>query len=323
VVGEGVGGMNGSWSTHAADARAPGDIWRDAVGPAGGGIETRLPSERFRGSFATRSLAGFKLVRFRSAGHAIARRGSGGLGSPGFFLVSLQMDGGARLIQDRREVEIGAGAGAIGLVDVARPFELSFPTEVERVFLFVPHDAVRARAPWLERADPASLGRDNPAARIMAEYMRLLGDPEARLDDRAALALLDGFMGTLAVASAHQCARRAGRGGPDLRFEALKAYMRCRLGDAALSPASVARAFGLSSRTVHKLFERAETTFSQWLLSQRLDACAAALEAAMPDVRIADAAFAAGFGDISHFNRRFKARFGMTPRQWRRRGPAG
>jgi AraC-like DNA-binding protein len=315
--------MNGSWSTHAADARAPGDLWRDAVGPVGGGIETRLPRQRLFGTFATRSLAGFKLVRFKSAGHAIARSGSGDPGPTGFFLVSLQIDGGARLIQGRREVEIGAGAGAVGLVDVARPFELSFPAEVERIFLFVPHSALCARAPWLERSDPASLGRDEPAARIIAEYMRLLGDPEAQLDDRAALALLDGFMGTLAVASALQRAGRARREGADLRLEALMAYMRCRLGDATLSPASVARAFGLSPRTVHKLFERAETTFSQWLLSQRLEACAAALETAMPDVRIADVAIAAGFGDISHFNRRFKERFGLTPRQWRRRGAGG
>ncbi len=313
--------MNGSWSTHAAGARAPADIWRDAVGPSGGGIETRLPRQRLRGTFATRSLAGFKFVRFRSTGHAIAR--SGELRPADYFLVSLQIGGGARLIQGQREVEVGEGAGAVGLVDVARPFELSFPAEVERIFLFVPHAALRGRAPWLERADPASMGHDSPAARIMAEYMRLLGDPEGSLNDRAALALLDGFMGTLAVASALQRARLAGPGGADLRLEAVKAYMRCHLAAPALSPRSVAQAFGLSPRTVHKLFERAETTFSQWLLAQRLEACATALDAAAPDARISDAALASGFGDISHFNRCFKARFGMTPRQWRRRETGG
>jgi AraC-like DNA-binding protein len=99
--------------------------------------------------------------------------------------------------------------------------------------------------------------------------------------------------------------------------------MRNNLCDAALSPSSAARAFGLSSRTVHKLFERTDTTFSEWLLSQRLDACAAALERAEPGARIADVALAAGFGDVSYFNRRFKARFAMTPREWRRRGPSG
>jgi AraC-like DNA-binding protein len=312
--------MDGSWSTHAADAGAPGDIWRDVAGPAGGGIEMGLPRRRLQGTFATRSLNGFKLVRFRSTGHAIAH--SGESRPADCFLVSLQIGGAARLIQDRREVAIGAGAGAVGLVDLARPFELSFPAEVERVFLFVPHPALRARAPWLASAQAASLGHDNAAARILAEYMRLLGDPERRLDDRAALALLDGFMGTLAVASALQRARLAGRDGADLRLEAMKAYMRNNLGSTTLSPASAARTFGVSIRTVHKVFEPTGMTFSQWMLAQRLEACATALESAEPCVRIIDVALGVGFGDISNFNRRFKARFGMTPRQWRRRKPS-
>ena len=312
--------MGGNWSTHAADGRAPGDIWRDAAGPAGGGIETRAARRRLQGTFATRSLDGFKLVRFRSTGHAIVH--SGATRPAGYFLVSLQLSGAARLIQDRRAVEVGAGAGAVGLVDLTRPFDLSFPDEVERVFLFVPHPALRARAPWLARAEAASLGHANAAASIMAEYMRLLGDPEQRLAERVALALLDGFMGTLAVATALQRARLAGRDGADLRLEAVKAYMRNNLGDPALSPASAARTFGVSTRTMHKLFEPTGVTFSQWLLARRLDVCAAALEAAAPDARVIDAALGAGFGDISYFNRRFKARFGMTPRQWRVRASA-
>jgi AraC family transcriptional regulator, positive regulator of tynA and feaB len=313
--------MNRSWSTHAAAARAPLNVWRDAVGLADGGIETRVRHGRpLTGTFATRSLAGFKLVRFKSTGHAIARADAAERIAAGYFLVSLQMDGEARLIQGRREVAVGAGSGAVGLVDVTRPFELSFPFEVERIFFFVPRAVLSARAPWLERADPASLDRDNPVTGVMGEYMRLIGDPARPLDDRAALVLLDGFIGALAVASALQRARTAGRDRPDLRVDALKAYLRCRLGDPALAPASVAAAFGISTRTLHKLFERSNTTFGAWLLAQRLEACCAALSSGA--ARIADVALAAGFNDISHFNRSFKARFGTTPREWRGRGPA-
>jgi AraC family transcriptional regulator, positive regulator of tynA and feaB len=312
--------MNPSWSTHPVAARAPIDIWRDAVGFADGGIETRVRQSRpLLGTFATRSLAGFKLVRFKSTGHAIARSESGAPVPAGYFLVSLQMGGEARLIQGRREVTVGAGAGAVGLVDVARPFELSFPSEVERIFCFVPHAALQARAPWLAAADAASLGHDNPLARIMAEYMRVIGDPAHPLDDRATLVLLDGFLGTLAIATALQRARTDGR---DLRLDVLKSLMRARLPDPGLTPASVAAIAGISSRTLHKLFERSGTSFGAWLLAERLEACAAALSSTASDARIADVAFAAGFNDLSHFNRRFKARFGTTPRQWRMRGPS-
>jgi AraC family transcriptional activator of tynA and feaB len=34
-------------------------------------------------------------------------------------------------------------------------------------------------------------------------------------------------------------------------------------------------------------------------------------------LNISEIAYAWGFNDLSHFNRAFRARFGMTPREWR------
>jgi AraC family transcriptional activator of tynA and feaB len=312
--------MDRSWCTHAVAPRAGRDVWCDAIGLARGDVETRAPSRRpLSGTFATRALAGFKLVRFRSTGHAIARAAAAR--GEGHILVSLQVGGGARLVQGAREVSVDAGAGAVGLLDVSRPFELCFPAEVERIFVFMPRAAVRARAPWLERAAPISLGRDTPVAGILREYMEGIGDPARALDERTTLILLDGFVGAIAVASALQQGRTAARGDDRraLRLAALQAHMRSRLGDPALAPSGVAAAFGISARSVHKCFDGSGATFSEWLRRERLDACASALEAGPADARIAETALAAGFNDISHFNRSFKARFKMTPRQWRRR----
>jgi AraC-like DNA-binding protein len=38
--------------------------------------------------------------------------------------------------------------------------------------------------------------------------------------------------------------------------------------------------------------------------------------------KIGSLAYAAGFGDLSSFNRTFRARFGMTPSEWRDGQPA-
>ncbi|MGH7005718.1 MAG: helix-turn-helix domain-containing protein, partial [Alphaproteobacteria bacterium] len=293
---------------------------REAVGRGATPIEARtLASRPFAGTIASRALADFRLMRFESAGHVIARTRPAGVSTGAHLLVSLQVGGEARLVQGGCHVEVGAGSGAVGLLDTARPFELSFPDEVGRIFFFVPHAALRARAPWLERTEPVSLGPDNPVAAILREYMLRIGDPASAFDDRTALILLDGFVGALAVASAIQ------RAGTDnwraLRRDAVRAHMRHGLSDPGMSPATVARAFGLSTRSVHKLFEGSGASFGAWLLGERLEACASALSAAGREMRIADIAFGAGFNDISHFNRSFKARFKATPRQWRFRAP--
>ena len=70
--------MHGGWSTHAVAPRAARDVWRETIGPAGGDLETRVPFRRpLSGTFAARAIAGFKLVRFMSTGHAIARAAAG------------------------------------------------------------------------------------------------------------------------------------------------------------------------------------------------------------------------------------------------------
>ena len=69
---------------------------------------------------------------------------------------------------------------------------------------------------------------------------------------------------------------------------------------------------GLSPRSLQFAFERAGTSYSDFLLNQRLDK-ALALLTSNPQMRIIDIALASGFADVSYFNRRFRIRFGETP----------
>jgi AraC-like DNA-binding protein len=89
--------------------------------------------------------------------------------------------------------------------------------------------------------------------------------------------------------------------------------IRRRAGEQGLDPAGVAKHLGMSVRYLHQLLESTGRTFSQHLIEQRLERARA--ELCKPDcgLKIADIAFACGFSDISHFNRRFRHAFGDTP----------
>ena len=66
------------------------------------------------------------------------------------------------------------------------------------------------------------------------------------------------------------------------------------------------------------LFEEAGTTFSNFALDRRLDAARGMLTSPRyARWSIAAIALEAGFGDLSHFNRRFKRRYLMTPSDMR------
>ena len=57
------------------------------------------------------------------------------------------------------------------------------------------------------------------------------------------------------------------------------------------------------------------TTPRQYLLRMRLRKAAGRLK--QDSARIVDIAFDCGFGDVSNFNRAFKAEFGFSPRTYR------
>jgi AraC-like DNA-binding protein len=101
-------------------------------------------------------------------------------------------------------------------------------------------------------------------------------------------------------------------------MEAILAFCRQHLHEADLSPQRVADRLGMSVRTLHWRFKQAGQTFGRWLRENRLDGCAVALrDPHQRTVNVSNIAYSWGFNDLSHFNKAFRARFNMTPREWR------
>jgi AraC-like DNA-binding protein len=88
-------------------------------------------------------------------------------------------------------------------------------------------------------------------------------------------------------------------------------------GTDGLTIAELAAEAGLNPYHFLRTFERvAGVTPHQYILRLRLRE--AALRLTTESARIIDIAYDCGFGDLSHFNRTFRAEFGVSPRQYRR-----
>ena len=108
------------------------------------------------------------------------------------------------------------------------------------------------------------------------------------------------------------------RGYAAARLRLIQTEVLDRLHDSNLTIASLARCVGLSPKQVQRLFERSRTTFTEFLLEERLLAARRLLSG--PDGhhgKIGSVAYSVGFGDLSYFNRTFRRRFGATPSEWR------
>jgi len=127
----------------------------------------------------------------------------------------------------------------------------------------------------------------------------------------------------LALGATHDAAGIAlGRGLPAARLRLAKAYIVENSNRRDLSVGSVAAHLGLTPRNLQRLFENEGTTFSEFLLAQRLSRAYTMLtEANWAQSPVGAIAYDAGFGDLSYFNRSFKRRYGATPRDIRNATP--
>jgi AraC-like DNA-binding protein len=107
----------------------------------------------------------------------------------------------------------------------------------------------------------------------------------------------------------------------DARLQAALDYIDAHFHDPLLSIEQVARAQGISARYLHRLLRAANHSYVDLVNEKRLQKAFADLSTSdQPRRTVTDLAFDAGFTDLSHFNRLFRARYGDTPRGIRAQG---
>ena len=113
-------------------------------------------------------------------------------------------------------------------------------------------------------------------------------------------------------------------GSGQRHLEAIKRYIDEHLAAPDLGPEGIAAAHGISKRYLHLLFSRECLSVSRYIQLRRLEACRRALERCGSEaMSTTDIAMYWCFADASHFHRCFKARYGVTPHQYRSRCGGG
>jgi AraC-like DNA-binding protein len=308
------------WSTHSVSPREQFAYWREAVCEAVLNVATEHPGDGFFGDITCASYRDLRFASFASTAHEVVRTTSHiGRSGDDHYLVSLQRSGASRMFQGKDVCELQPGD--VGLVDGTRPFRVEFPERVDRVVAVIPHAMLRSRAPWLNDRPLNRMAADNSLSGALRFYLERLAGPACSSDAEAA-ALTDNLCNIIALMTAASDSERQATRALSFQpgLEQLLAAMRRHLADPDLSPKTLADRLHISVRTVHKRFEDAETTFGQWVLVARLQACRRALDDPRQTAfTISQIAFGWGFNDLSHFSKAFKAQFGVSPAQYRRK----
>lgn len=156
-----------------------------------------------------------------------------------------------------------------------------------------------------------------PALRFLLDYVKMAGHDQRVTRPELQHLFVEHVYDLMAVAigatrDAAEMAR--GRGLRAARLHAIKQDIARDLDQPDLSVGALASRHRCTARFVQRLFEDEGTTFTDYVLQQRL-ACAHRLltDPRHADQKIVAIALDAGFGDVSYFNRAFRKRYGETP----------
>ena len=166
---------------------------------------------------------------------------------------------------------------------------------------------------------PGYVAGDPQVLRLLAHYREILEDTSApgtpELQDLAASHIQD----LLALAHGRACEPAEIAGGNcrrTVRLQAILAEIAVGFADPDLSLVDVAKKLAISPRYVQVVLHDTGRSFTERITELRLNK-ARALLARDDTPKIVDIAYDCGFGDVSHFNRCFRRRFGAAPGKFR------
>lgn len=308
------------YSTHDVHPRERLSYWLEVA--TRGYVEHEFQTDHastFSGSVQIAALPGLGLATFDAAPARIRRsERSAARSDNGDLLVSMQRTGETRVSQDGRDV-IVRGRGMF-LVDSQRPFEVDLRTFCSSVVVRVPRAKLEARIGNVSDLTARPITPSSGIGAVAMGFLELLPAEAERIDDVAGLKVAEQMLDLLALTFTAAENRGATLSSPRATaLTRLKATVERLLIEPGLKPERVAAETGISVRYANALLAEEHTSIERYVAERRLDRCRLALEDATQSHRaISEIAFNWGFSDLSHFGRRFKARYGLTPTEYRR-----
>ena len=231
------------------------------------------------------------------------------------LVVSVKLAGRATLTQAPGRV---LRDGDLFVTELWRPFEF-FDDGGENTAFYIPLGRLGLARDYAVRAGEAM--HTSPLAGQLRRHLEIVfrnADATSRGPAAAIVgqATADLVRAALIAAIDEEPFRRDG--WDQNLITVIKGYITEHLADPDLSAERIAQAMFISVRQLYKLWETEPGPLGQWIVERRLDAARQDLTSRRGrNQTIAAVARRWGFADSTHFSRRFRQAYGVSPREWR------
>ncbi len=223
---------------------------------------------------------------------------------------------GAHLISQRgREIVLGDGEAT--LVSLTEPLESTHRPPGGLLVLRFPRPQLAPHLASAQRCFLRRIPHGTPALRLLTDYVSIAWQKQtlANRDLQPVLVShLYDLMAAMIGATRDAAELAEGRGLRAARLHAIKQDIARNLDQPDLSVTALAIRHGCTPRFVQRLFETEGTSFTEYVLAQRLARARRILTDPRRDCeKISTVAYDCGFGDVSYFNRVFRRSYGAAP----------
>lgn len=281
-------------------------------------ISTSRPTD-FQASLRGNSIDDITLSRFQATADQTVHRLEDFIyaGEPRHIKLSMILSGSGLIIQDGREAFLGPGDMAI--YDTSRPYTAVFDEAADNLVMAFPHEALSVPGHQVGQITASAMSSDTGIGRMVGPFLREFAGSMPTLGGHEGTMLVYNTLDLVNTMIYAELGLGAHLASP--RSEALvsvKEYIDRHLGDAQLSPATIAAANFMSTRRLHYLFEEVGTTVTHWIKAKRLERCRMDLmDPALGSVSVTQIGARWGFMDAAHFSRSFKSAYGNPPSRFR------
>lgn len=282
-------------------------------------ISVDARSETLHGVLERRQRGALKIARVYSS--AVVVHG-GRLGKcvtrAGGLLLHMQDLGTSLNTQLKRSTRLRPGD--ITFCDAGRPYKVECADPVQMIVINIPYELLSNRFSSIDEFVALHVDGTRGAGAILASLVRnvwqhcsdLETDPET-----SGKAVISAVLDLMGLVHARGTEPGLSPGVAALR-RAMQAHVEHRLADPTLSVSSLADAFGVTTRHVHRVFAESGATPSNYILERRLDLTARRLRDLKRGDNVTTIAYDSGFTNLASFSRSFRKRYGVTPRDYRR-----
>jgi AraC-like DNA-binding protein len=309
-----------TFSTVGLEARRKLEYWNDTICDTfTPNVSDPIDPRNFIGHVTRTKVGEFRVAEvYSDPQHVWHSRAQVARSRTAMFFLHMQLEGESMNRQDGREAHLLPGD--FTLCDTTRPYEILFDQPNRMFVLGIPDSVMRRHLACPESLVAIPMSGEVGLSGLLSQFLRGFWrqcheDIDPIVAPRLTRAILD------LTASAYTAVPNAPSDRSSLatahRIRIVN-YIEAHLGDPDLTPMKVAQACKMTPRYLHHLFSQESETVARYILRRRLEECSRAL--ALPAQRgrtVTAIAFDFGFNSPTHFGRVFRARYGVTPRDYR------